>query len=462
MSILVWCGISMLSAISGTRYILRFKAKIFFALVFLSLTSFSHHGFAGVYNSPPSTNPIYRCTTGIGCCSPGGVPTIVSHAFLGGGGFVGSDLQQSYYMNSLWPRVETALKMLTDEFRKVIIFSTVAQGAMIDAQTLMQTLTSLQKQTTSSLISQTPSDQICRFGTLSRSLAQSDDKTRVVQMGLSSQMMKRQLMQKNMASEFEDEVGSKLGRTSDKISRFDQYKKSYCDPKDSDGTLGAGWCTATTDTRRNKDIEITRSLYSPLTLNLDFSSDAKNGDMTVDEQNIIALANNLFAHDLPINMEKVDFKTMMANSDNISESRKELVMDYRSLTAKRNIAQNSFAALAAMKADGSAGASTYLKAMVAELGLDASNQDALLGQNPSYNAQMELLTRKIYQSPKFYANLMESNPNVARQQTAMEAIGLMQDRDIHESLRRTEMALSTLLEMQVMRDQKAFQDRGVK
>jgi hypothetical protein len=57
---------------------------------------------------------------------------------------------------------------------------------------------------------------------------------------------------------------------------------------------------------------------------------------------------------------------------------------------------------------------------------------------------------------------MESNPNVARQQTAMEAIALMQDRDIYESLRRSEMVLSTLLEMYVSREQDSFKDRGAK
>lgn len=402
------------------------------------------------------SNPLYqRCrgTPAPGCCSPGGPPAIAAQLF--------TDMAASYYTNTLWPNIEGALKKFADESRKSILFSSSAKGAMIDAQIFNQTLTSLATQTTKTLVTQTPSNQICRFGTVSKSLAQSEDKSRLVQLGLAKQMMQRQLMAKNMSSGFDDGVGSNLGRTSDKIARFDLYKRVFCDPKDSNATLGDGWCTASTDDRRNKDIEIVRSLYSPLTIKIDFSP-AEIGNVTPDEQNIFALANNLFAHDLPVNMDQPNFEVMSRDTSDEAVKKKEQFMDYRSLTAKRGVAQNSFAALASMKAEGSNGSTTYLKELIADLGLDATAQGALLGQKPSYNAQMELLTRKIYQSPSFYANLMESNSNITRQQTAMEGIGLMQDRDIFESLRRSEMVLSTLLEMYVMQEQDRFKDKGTK
>ncbi len=446
----------MSSAISRIAYLLRFKAMIFFALTLLTVAIVPHESSASVYSVPPYTNPDYvacRGTPAPGCCDD--VPGVVRGMFR-------KDFQQDFYIGRMFSQhVEVGLKKLTDEFRNAMLFYSLTMGSMMDAQDLNQTLLSLQKQTTSSVVSQAPSNQICRFGTLSRSLAQSDDNARVVQLGLSNQMMRRQMMHDQMASAFEAAVGNKLGRTSDKIFRFNEYKKSYCDPKDSNGVLETGWCTSTSDTQRNKDIEITRSLYNPLTLKLDFTP-TEIGNMTADEQDIIALGNNLFAHDLPVNMEWADFKGMTEDNSDLSEGRKEKLMDYRSLTAKRSIAQNSFAALAAMKAAGSTAASLYLKTLVADLGLSVDDQNAFLGQNPSYNAQMELLTRKIYQSPAFYANLMESNPNITRQQTAMEGIGLMQDRDIYESLHRSEMVLSTLLEMYVMRDQDGFKDRGTK
>ena len=137
-------------------------------------------------------------------------------------------------------------------------------------------------------------------------------------------------------------------------------------------------------------------------------------------------------------------------------------MDFRALTAKRSVAQNSFAVLAAMKAAGSGGSAKYMKDMLKELGLDDPSQVAAIGNNPSYYAQMEMLTRTLYQSPSFYAHLMESPANIGRQQSAMEGIALMQDRDIYESLRRSEMVLSALLEVYVAQEQDGFKDKGVK
>ena len=115
-----------------------------------------------------------------------------------------------------------------------------------------------------------------------------------------------------------------------------------------------------------------------------------------------------------------------------------------------------------MKAEGADGSAEFVRKMIGELGLDDKAQKSFIGEKPSYSAQMELLTRRLYQVPSFYANLMESNANVARQQTAMEGIALMQDRDIYESLRRSELVMSALLEMYIIQEQSAYTDRGVK
>ena len=61
---------------------------------------------------------------------------------------------------------------------------------------------------------------------------------------------------------------------------------------------------------------------------------------------------------------------------------------------------------------------------------------------------MDILTKKLYQTPSFYANLMEGKTNVARQSGAMESLELMQDRDIYNSMRRSEMLLALLIQLQ--------------
>jgi len=452
----------MLSKFYRGSWWLNHKARKFlvlwsFCVVSLSISLPLNTAQAGVFD-PAYANPLYNCNSGTGCCV--NITSLVRDMFRGQGLFTGQqDLQIYYYTNTLWPKIETALKQLTNELRNAQYFALAPRGAMLDAQNLNKSLTAIQKQTSQTLVTQTASDQICRFGTLSRSLAASADRSEVVQKTLADGMMHRQLMRKNIASEFEGAVESKQGRGSDKIARFNQFKNTFCDPSDSDGTM-KGVCGTTTDVRMNKDIDIARSLFYPQTLDIDFVTSSTTA--TADEENIMALANNLYAHDLPVNLSKSDFKIVSIDGGAESDKKIEGVIDYRALTAKRSVAQNSFATIAAMKAEGSGASTQYMKEMIAQLGLDSAGQNTFLGGKPSYYAQMELLTRKIYQSPDFYANLMDSKTNVARQQVAMEGIGLMQDRDIFESLRRSEMVLSTLLEIYVDEQQSADKDRGTK
>ena len=75
---------------------------------------------------------------------------------------------------------------------------------------------------------------------------------------------------------------------------------------------------------------------------------------------------------------------------------------------------------------------------------------------------MEILTKRMYQDPAFYANLMQTPTNVQRTQAAMKAIGLMQERDIADSLQRTEMLFSTLLEVQLARAQNKLMDKSAR
>jgi len=412
---------------------------------------------AGVYD-PAYANVLYNCNSGTGCCLPSLLPNLIHEMFTGTGLYTGQkDLQLYYYTNTLWPKIEEALKQSADDIRNAVAYTLAATGALIDGQVFEQTLVSLQKQTTDSMVSQTVSDQICRFGTLSRSLANSEDRARVTQIGLSTGMIDRQLMKKNMNSGNESGAGRTLGRTADKVGRFKEFSTMFCDATDSDAGLGV--CTTSSDKQHNRDIDYTRTLMNPLTLDIDFATAAA----TADEKNIFALSSNLYAHNLALNLGPSDLQAIRSEGGDSADSRIEKLFDFRSMTAKRSVAQNSFAALAGMKTAGSGTSKTYMQEMLKQLGLsDAKDLTASIGDKPSYYAQMDMLTRKLYQDPAFYANLMESPANVARQQTAIEGITLMQDRDIHESLRRSEMLLSSLLEIYVMREQDGFKDRGTK
>ena len=82
-----------------------------------------------------------------------------------------------------------------------------------------------------------------------------------------------------------------------------------------------------------------------------------------------------------------------------------------------------------------------------EMGIqDEDEIKAYLGERPSYYAQMEVLTKKLYQNPVFYTELYDKPANVERKTVAMQAIELMQRRDMYRSVLRSEATLSVMLE----------------
>lgn len=90
-----------------------------------------------------------------------------------------------------------------------------------------------------------------------------------------------------------------------------------------------------------------------------------------------------------------------------------------------------------------------MKAFIRELGLPGMTDaeiHAYLGERPSYYAQMEVLTKKIYESPNFYTNLYDKPENVDRIGAAIDAIGLMSMRDRFDSSLRREMLTGLLVE----------------
>lgn len=191
-----------------------------------------------------------------------------------------------------------------------------------------------------------------------------------------------------------------------------------------------------------------------MTLQLNFDSGA--GTATNDANDIFALEANLYAHEIP---DPVNAPSLKRGS-----TTQEAYLDTRSIVAKRSVAENSFQAIAAMKSQGETGTATktatYMRAALTELGLSAVDAAKLMGDNPSYYAQMELLTRKIFQRPEFFVDLYDKPANIERKSVALQAISLMQRRDLFNSALRTEAMLSILLELDLIKAQDAVQDEA--
>ena len=121
-------------------------------------------------------------------------------------------------------------------------------------------------------------------------------------------------------------------------------------------------------------------------------------------------------------------------------------MDVRSLHAKRSVAEASFAAQAAMRAQGTDNIQPYMQAILEEMGIPEDQALEMIGEKPSYQAQMELLGKTLYQTPNFYTELYDKPTNVERKIVAMQAIGLMQRRDAYRSSLRREALEAVTLE----------------
>ncbi len=301
-----------------------------------------------------------------------------------------------------------------------------------------------------------PSDDFCWFGTNSRSIAATESLARRNMLAMSERSLQRQLGHKNSVAAD--------GIEEDKNNRWEQFISTYCDPKDNSWTKagtgldlacdrdGSGPSTATGAidiSRVNRDIDYTRLIDEPRTLNIDFTDTHTSTAVPSDEEDVMAMAANLYGSDVP--SRRINLQIMDKPSAN------RLYMDLRSVVAKRNVAENSFHTIVSMKSTGSNGSAgsasrpdvgLYMASLIKDLMPVGTSDDevfAILGENPSYYAQLEFLSKKIYQNPDFYANLYDKPANVKRKSVAMKAIELMLDRALFESELRQEMMLSVML-----------------
>ncbi len=293
-----------------------------------------------------------------------------------------------------------------------------------------------------------PSDLMCRFGTFSRSLAKSEQKSISDKIALNKALSD---------SSHNKEGGETMGGpvTSTK-TRLKQYREVYCDPHDHNAQLfllcehdqdknfgnstpgnappeGLG---AQFNLRVNKDIDIARTLEYPLTLNIAFD----DGEFTPDEEDVVALGRNLYWSNAVTDLEQAKFRT---NAFNFQEVRR--------LIALNNVAHHSYANIVALKAEspqpaeGAMPGWAYMKTMLRELGMTDQDIEYMVGENPSYYAQMDILTKKIYQNPDFYTNLYDKPTNIDRIMATLDAISLMQQRDHYNASLRREMVSSAMI-----------------
>lgn len=328
---------------------------------------------------------------------------------------------------------------MSDQMSAVMVHQIFGIGAILDAKHQLETQRLLGQLRAEAHKNYESSEQMCRYGTNVRSLAATEEMARSNKRILSQMLQQRLTLRGGSVGE--------RGRYFDLRNRFDQFRRVYCDPDENNGKMrdadipSASVCvTAAGGPRVGNDIDFTRLVDSKLTLDINFT----DGTMTNDEQDVLALARNLYSHEL-LDYKADDLIARQGNTTNI--------LDMRSLHALRSVAHNSFSTIVGMKATGSGTVNQFMNRIIEELGIPEAEVAQYLGSNPSYYAQMDVLTRKMYQNPVFYTNLYTKPENLKRTGVALQALQLMHDRDRFEASLRREMLLSTILEMKIRESQ---------
>jgi hypothetical protein len=391
--------------------------------------------------TPPSQPPKSN-----GCCG-------------GGTNLSAFDFNMHWYNTLLLLRDNwlAALMYMTEQFSTVMMQQMFIVGTFMDAKNQLESQLVFQKMTADIHATYKSDFQLCRFGTDVRSLAYAERQAQVNAAMLSSAMMSRDTLTVNSSA--------LAGDGTDIEQRLRKFTAAYCSPAESQHNMGNLCAAAPPQSQNNpartgNDLDFQRMVDAPYTIPVDFTNTVVAGggqdpnpdpDQQRMHEDIIALSKNLYASRL---------MPFIATDDMRKEAGISVFHQLRSVQAIRSVAQYSFASIVGMKAKGAtegeneeaSNVTHYLQKIIEELSPPGTAQaeiERFLGKNPSYYAQMEVLTRKMFQNPNFYVNLYTSPQNVERTSVAMQAVRLMQDRDRFESSLRREMLISLILELKI-------------
>lgn len=369
------------------------------------------------------------------------------------------DSWEDWLLNTFAPPFRQPFYDLAQQIVTAAVYQIFAIGTLLDGKQALETQRLFQKLRAEAYRDYQPSIGVCTVGTTVRSLAASERWAETTTFVLSQRATDRQIGNMHTAAA--------AGGESDKKSRLEQFRRRYCDTHDNNDTFAAV-CTTANGSRNatiNKDIDYGRTVDQHHTMNIDFS----NTTITDDEEDVMALASNLYSHDVFNRIEEGNYNDKDPNTSNVSKQ--SLLIDQRAIMAKRSVAENSFNTIVGLKAYGSpqqdpedpaigdsVDTRQYLYVILQELGMATADIDLFLGTRPSYFTQMEVLTKKAFQQPTFFADLYDKPANVDRKKVALQAVGLMQDFDMWQSYLRTEAMLSVMLELEIEKRQSAIEN----
>lgn len=283
-----------------------------------------------------------------------------------------------------------------------------------------------------------PSEQLCTIATMTKELAALESSRELNTFGI-TRLLEHE--EQNPAAS-----NSAQGPDINYQVRVLQFRENYCAPTDFNSVLRymCDGLSSGNVARMNRDIDYASLIDVPKTLDVDITD---GSNLSADEQDILAMGRLLFGHKA-INWPQPNVndnpETVMRDPEFLNR-----MQEYRSISAIRNVARHSYANIVGMKSEGSGFNNSYIQGLLTEFGMPATDIERFIGENPSYFAQMYVLTKKIYQHPNFYTNLITKEANIERFKVTMEALQLVSKRDRYEAALRREMLLSLLVEMKL-------------
>lgn len=341
-----------------------------------------------------------------------------------------------------------AMQLMTTQLTTNAMMQVQAIGKFFDSKHQLETQRLFQILTLKAHKDYHPSEELCEVGTLTKSLAGSSRNTDMTSQVIAKQALDRQVL-----------AADKLayaGVSTDSETRLVAFIKDFCNKNDNNGNLNLLCLKGSPKpTQVNRDINYASTIGSTSTLDIDFQN---NTTRTDDEKAVIALSQNLFAHRvLPfISSNKLVRRDGTPNTKGAANA----YLNARAVMAKRSVAVNSFSAIAALKTKGAPESAPFIYSLLKEMGgndLTAKEIQNEIGDRPSYDAQMDILTKKLYQRPEFYSELYDKPANVMRKNVALQAATLMQKRDLYQSYLRSEMTLAVMLETLLVKEQRIFE-----
>ena len=340
-------------------------------------------------------------------------------------------LHREWLIKNVWEaHVLPAMMLSTQQITTVAMQQMQIIGSFFDAKHQLETQRLLQDLQADAHKQYQPSVGMCRIGTSTRTLAIADRKSEFNQIAMAARSTERILMT-------ERGIGTGSARD-ERRSRREQFRQIYCNPLDMGGALEE-ICESADKSLINKDVNYTHTLEDAETLDIDFTNDS----LSANERDVLALQANLYGPNLlPI----IGDDYLINDRGQVLYKGSNLYLGTRALAAKRSVAQNSYAAQIGLKSRGVDNAFGYMEEILLEMGIPAEDIEKMTKGNPSYNAMMEVLTKKLYQYPNFYANLYDKPVNVDRKNVSLQAIALMQKRDMYRAQLRSEANLAVWLE----------------